>query len=307
MDIKEAEMAPTSNEERKLLKERNTLEEIESRFTAVVCFPHFMIGITPNGIYLIKKENGEYYIKKEIPHDWEVAYGNPIMLDGNLYLWTHGHCYALVETIDTSLLSNPKLSLPKPLWALTCRKTLSDLDIQRMQYWHWHEIDADDLMLGYLNASGRSDLNTRVTDRETRARNRENALRELCSKEWASKVKIRENQAWSIRQEIQKIEKELDAIKWKRDQKAREDKRKAEREEISGKKSHIVAALLAIFLGGIGAHKFYMGKKMQGIIYLAFSWTWIPSVIGILSGLKWLVKGKDCFIDDIIDDDILTI
>lgn len=265
-----------------------------------------MIGITPKAIYLIKKRDGEYYIEKEIPHDWEVAFGNPVMLNGELYLWTHGTCYALVNTSNTGLLSNPKARLSKPLWTLRNRETLSDYDIEEMQDWHWHEIDADDFLFGYLGASGRSDLNTRVTDRESRARNREYALEELCSKDWARNVEVRENQAWSIQQEILKIEKKLSSIKRERDEKAQAEKQNKEREEIAAKKNHIVAALLAIFLGGIGAHKFYMGKITHGVIYLICCWTWIPALLGVLSGLKWLVKGKDCFIDDIIEDDLLS-
>lgn len=303
---KEKDYASATNDEFLLQKEKKTLEAIESKFTAVVCYPHFMIGITPKGIYLIKKKNEEYYIEKEIPHDWEVAYGNPIVLNGELYLWAHGCCYALVMTPDTSCLSNPKISLPKPLWTLNNRNTLSDYDIKDMQDWHWHEIDADDFVFGYLGASGRSDLNTRVTDRESRARNRERALEELCSKDWAKRVEVRENKAWSIQQEILKIEKKLNSIKRERDEKAEAEKQNKEREEIAAKKNHIIAALLAIFLGGIGAHKFYMGKITHGVIYLICCWTWIPALLGVLSGLKWLVKGKDCFIDDIIEDDILS-
>ena len=303
---KEKDYASATNDEFLLQKEKKTLEAIESKFTAVVCYPHFMIGITPKGIYLIKKKNGEYYIEKEIPHDWEVAYGNPIVLNGELYLWTHGCCYALVMTSDTSCLSNPKISLPNPLWTLNNRNTLSDYDIKDMQDWHWHKIDADDFMFGYLGASGRSDLNTRVTDRESRARNRERALEELCSKDWAKRVEVRENKAWSIQQEILKIEKKLNSIKRERDEKAEAEKQNKEREEIAAKKNHIVAALLAIFLGGIGAHKFYMGKITHGVIFLICCWTWIPALLGVLSGLKWLLKGKDCFIDDIIEDDILS-
>lgn len=303
---KEKDYASVTNDENLLLKEKKTLEAIESKFTAVVCYPHFMIGITPKGIYLIKKKNEEYYIEKEIPHDWEVAYGNPIVLNGELYLWTHGCCYALVMTSNTSCLSNPKISLPKPLWTLNNRNTLSDYDIKDMQDWHWHEIDAEDFMFGYLGASGRSDLNTRVTDRESRARNRERALEELCSKDWAKRVEVRKNKAWSIQQEILKIEKKLNSIKRERDEKAEAEKQNKERDEIAAKKNHIIAALLAIFLGGIGAHKFYMGKITHGVIYLICCWTWIPALLGVLSGLKWLVKGKDCFIDDIIEDDVLS-
>ena len=37
----------------------------------------------------------------------------------------------------------------------------------------------------------------------------------------------------------------------------------------SAAKSKIVAALLAFFLGGLGIHKFYLGKNTAGIIMLA--------------------------------------
>lgn len=35
-------------------------------------------------------------------------------------------------------------------------------------------------------------------------------------------------------------------------------------------KSRLLAAVLAIFLGGLGIHKFYMGKVGWGIAYLLF-------------------------------------
>jgi hypothetical protein len=44
-------------------------------------------------------------------------------------------------------------------------------------------------------------------------------------------------------------------------------------------KQRAVAILLCFFLGGFGVHKFYLGKNIQGIIYLIFSWTFIPSII----------------------------
>jgi len=47
----------------------------------------------------------------------------------------------------------------------------------------------------------------------------------------------------------------------------------------AAKKDPTSAVLLAIFLGGFGAHKFYMGQTLWGIVYLVFCWTLIPSVI----------------------------
>lgn len=47
------------------------------------------------------------------------------------------------------------------------------------------------------------------------------------------------------------------------------------------KKSVGAAILLALFLGGIGAHKFYLGQSGLGVLYLLFCWTFIPSIIAI--------------------------
>ncbi len=49
----------------------------------------------------------------------------------------------------------------------------------------------------------------------------------------------------------------------------------------SVKKSPTTAVLLALFLGGIGAHKFYLGKTVAGILYLLFCWTTIPAWIAL--------------------------
>ncbi|MHA1551728.1 MAG: NINE protein [Candidatus Heimdallarchaeaceae archaeon] len=46
--------------------------------------------------------------------------------------------------------------------------------------------------------------------------------------------------------------------------------------------SRTVALLLCIFMGGIGVHKFYVGKVGTGIAYLLFSWTGIPAFIAFI-------------------------
>lgn len=60
-------------------------------------------------------------------------------------------------------------------------------------------------------------------------------------------------------------------------------------------RSRTVAALLAIFLGGIGIHKFYLGQAGWGIIYVIFCWTWIPAIIGIFEGLMFLFMSDKSF------------
>ena len=53
-------------------------------------------------------------------------------------------------------------------------------------------------------------------------------------------------------------------------------------------KNRVAAGVLAILLGGIGAHKFYLGQSGQGILYLLFCWTGVPLLIGIVEGLMYL-------------------
>ncbi len=50
-----------------------------------------------------------------------------------------------------------------------------------------------------------------------------------------------------------------------------------------------VALLLALFLGGLGAHRFYLGDTGLGILYLLFFWTFIPAFIALIDLLIILV------------------
>ena len=50
-------------------------------------------------------------------------------------------------------------------------------------------------------------------------------------------------------------------------------------------KNRIVAIILALFLGGLGIHKFYLGKVGQGILYLLFCWTGIPTIIAFVEAI----------------------
>lgn len=60
-------------------------------------------------------------------------------------------------------------------------------------------------------------------------------------------------------------------------------------------KSKNTAAVLAIFLGIFGVHKFYLGKFDMGIIYLLFSFTAIPLIIGIIEGIIYIRNDKFTF------------
>lgn len=60
-------------------------------------------------------------------------------------------------------------------------------------------------------------------------------------------------------------------------------------------KNRIAAALLAIFLGTFGIHKFYLGKPVLGIIYLIFCWTFVPGLIGFIEGIIYLCMSDKSF------------
>lgn len=62
------------------------------------------------------------------------------------------------------------------------------------------------------------------------------------------------------------------------------------------RKSVITAFFLALFFGGVGAHLFYLRKYVRGVIYLLFSWTFIPVLLGwidILFLKKWTDQLND--------------
>ena len=57
--------------------------------------------------------------------------------------------------------------------------------------------------------------------------------------------------------------------------------------------SKIVYVILAILLGGVGVHKFYVGKWGMGILYLLFCWSGIPAIIGLIEGIMAALKPAD--------------
>lgn len=60
-------------------------------------------------------------------------------------------------------------------------------------------------------------------------------------------------------------------------------------------KSRGVAIVLALFLGGLGAHKFYLGQTGWGVIYLLFCWSLIPMVVALFEALGLLLMGNETF------------
>ncbi len=60
-------------------------------------------------------------------------------------------------------------------------------------------------------------------------------------------------------------------------------------------KNKIVAAVLAFLFGGLGAHKFYLGQIGMGILYLIFSWTLIPAILGCIDCIIYLTSNDHNF------------
>jgi TM2 domain-containing membrane protein YozV/cold shock CspA family protein len=64
---------------------------------------------------------------------------------------------------------------------------------------------------------------------------------------------------------------------------------------LSGDKNKIVAALLALFLGWLGVHKFYLGKTTAGIIMaLCGTVGWLlfaipPMIIGVIAFIEFII------------------
>ncbi len=60
-------------------------------------------------------------------------------------------------------------------------------------------------------------------------------------------------------------------------------------------KDRLAAGIIAITTGWFGLHKFYTGKIFLGIIYLLFSWTVIPAIVGFIEGILYLLMTDEEF------------
>lgn len=60
-------------------------------------------------------------------------------------------------------------------------------------------------------------------------------------------------------------------------------------------KSKTTAAILAIFLGGIGVHRFYLNQSGLGILYLLFCWTFIPLIVSLIDFIWLLTMDENRF------------
>ncbi|WP_340201606.1 TM2 domain-containing protein [Ascidiimonas sp. W6] len=77
----------------------------------------------------------------------------------------------------------------------------------------------------------------------------------------------------------------------------------------SGDNKKMIAGILAIVLGSLGIHKFYLGYQKEGFILLGATLisyalvclligaflVWIPAVIGLIEGIIYLTKSDEEF------------
>ncbi|RZV06108.1 double zinc ribbon protein [Natrinema hispanicum] len=67
----------------------------------------------------------------------------------------------------------------------------------------------------------------------------------------------------------------------------------------------IAAGVLALLLGGLGAHKFYQGNMKLGVLYLCFFWTGIPAVLGLVEGILMLIADDTEYEEKYADGSLL--
>ena len=60
-------------------------------------------------------------------------------------------------------------------------------------------------------------------------------------------------------------------------------------------KSRTTAGILAILIGGLGVHYFYLGKALPGIVYLLLCCTGIPAILGLIQGIIMLTMTDEQF------------
>ncbi len=60
-------------------------------------------------------------------------------------------------------------------------------------------------------------------------------------------------------------------------------------------KNRVTAGVLALLLGGLGVHKFYLGQIGKGIVCILFCWTVIPEILGLIEGIRILCMSDEEF------------
>ena len=72
-------------------------------------------------------------------------------------------------------------------------------------------------------------------------------------------------------------------------------RKRAESMVSESEKSKVTAGVLALLLGGLGIHKFYTGAWGWGIVYIVLCWTYVPALVALGEGIRYLVLSKEEF------------
>ncbi|WP_186646032.1 TM2 domain-containing protein [Fluviispira vulneris] len=67
--------------------------------------------------------------------------------------------------------------------------------------------------------------------------------------------------------------------------------------QLKNGRNRVSTALFALLLGGIGAHKFYLGKFGVGLLYILFCWTLIPGIISFIEGIRLICMSDNEFVN----------
>lgn len=60
-------------------------------------------------------------------------------------------------------------------------------------------------------------------------------------------------------------------------------------------KDRWTAIAFALFIGGLGIHRFYLRQAKLGLLYLLFCWSFIPAIIAWVDAVVWITKGEEFF------------
>jgi TM2 domain-containing membrane protein YozV len=60
-------------------------------------------------------------------------------------------------------------------------------------------------------------------------------------------------------------------------------------------KDKTTTGILALVLGGLGVHRFYLEQIGLGILYFLFCWTFIPAMIAFLEAFYFFGMTKESF------------
>ena len=286
------------------------INKLEKSLELLKKMPHFSVfnekqafcwGESYLNLFIRENESDEWRFAGKVRHQLQMRQGVLIPIDNQLYLWSNQQCYVLGIT----------KFLPVDLWIFSSRTHLSEYDEIQVSRWQWCEIEKEEFIDIYLSATRRSQLQTRVSDRGTRARNTESAINELNSNSWEDHLDM--NELWTLDKEIRKCEKLLYESKTTSLPRIEPNSRSESEDLLPKTKAHVIretekshviqeteknyvtAGILAILLGSFGAHKFYMGKFLKGFIYLVFFWTYIPLIISVIEDIQYLIGGQEKF------------